>query len=127
MKFLFKVVLIAVVAHFISGMLPWWYIAVAAFVFGFLLPNRNFLDFLSGFLAIGGLWFVKAYLIDMGTDSILTEKISGLLSLNNSFLLIVATALIGGFVGGFSSLTGALFRSLFRRTRVDDNIYRGKL
>ena len=62
--------------------------------------------FLSGFISIGLLWLGLALYVDNATQSILTEKISQLFPLN----LFVLTSLIGGLVGGFASMTGALLK-----------------
>jgi hypothetical protein len=47
-----------------------------------------------------------AFYIDQTTHSILTEKVNKLLPLNSFFL----TTLIGGLVGGFAAMTGALIK-----------------
>jgi hypothetical protein len=47
-----------------------------------------------------------AFYIDQTTHSILTEKVNKLLPLNS----LLITTLIGGLVGGFAALTGALLK-----------------
>jgi len=85
---------------------PWWTMAIGAFLVGFVFSNSGFKSFLSGFIAIGLLWLGLALYVDNATHSILTEKISQLFPLN----LFVLTTLIGGLVGGFASMTGALLK-----------------
>ena len=80
--------------------------AIGAFLVGFVFSNSGFKSFLSGFIAIGVLWLGLALYVDNATHSILTEKISQLFPLN----LFVLTTLIGGLVGGFASMTGALLK-----------------
>lgn len=85
---------------------PWWTTAIGAFLVGFVFSNSGFKSFLSGFIAIGLLWLGLALYIDTATQSILTEKVSQLLPLN----VFVLTTLIGGLVGGLSSMTGSLLK-----------------
>lgn len=72
----------------------------------FAVGNKSGVSFAAGFVGVGILWFGMAFYIDQATHSILTEKVNKLLPLN-SFVL---TTLIGGLVGGFAALTGALLK-----------------
>ncbi|MBS1680632.1 MAG: hypothetical protein JST48_02885 [Bacteroidetes bacterium] len=85
--------------------LPWWSMAIAAFLLGYFFNNKKGQSFFAGLLGVGILWFAMAYYIDTATDSILTEKMNKLLPLN-TFLL---TTIIGGLVGGLATLSGSLF------------------
>ena len=80
--------------------------AIAALAVSFAVGNKAGVSFVAGFVGVGILWLGMAYYIDQSTHSILTEKVNKLLPLN-SFVL---TTLIGGFVGGFAALTGALLK-----------------
>jgi hypothetical protein len=107
MKFIFQVIITALVAFVFQSLLPWWTMAIGAAGVGYFLGNRGLLSFCAGFLGAGLLWLGMAMFIDISTQSILTEKINRILPLN-SFVL---TTLIGGLVGGFAALTGALLKS----------------
>jgi len=107
MKFLVQIIITIVIGYLLQTFLPWWTMAIGTFAVAFLLGNKGFPSFAAGFLAIGLLWIGYAFYVDMVTSSILTEKLNRLLPVN-SFIL---TVLIGGFVGGFASLTGSLMRS----------------
>ncbi|HEX7845122.1 MAG TPA: hypothetical protein VF476_04920 [Chitinophagaceae bacterium] len=112
MKLLVAVVLTALLA-FIAGLyLPWWSLAVAAFIVAALVHQHAGKAFLSGFLGVFILWGGLAWWIDMKNDGVLSTRIAELLKLGpNSLLLILVTAFIGGLVAGFSAMTGSFLRS----------------
>ena len=112
MKFIASL-LITLLVSFIAGLyLPWWSIALVAFLVGLLIPQRISYGFLSGFLGIFLLWFIIALWIDSKNESILSHKIAQLFPLGgSSFLLILVTAFIGGLVGGLAAMSGASLRS----------------
>ena len=108
MKFLISTLLIALLS-FVSGLyLPWWGVALAAFLVGALVPQRPGLSFLSGFLALFLLWALLAWSIDAANNSILSKKIAEILPLGgNPYLLIIVTAFVGALVGGGAALSGS--------------------
>lgn len=118
MKFLISTLLIALLG-FLSGLyLPWWGIALAAFLVSALVPQRPGLSFLSGFLALFLLWALLAWAIDTPNNSILSVKIAEILPLGgSSILLILITALVGALVGGGAALTGSY---LFRKRAAEE-------
>ena len=110
-KFIVSTLLIALLS-FVSGIfLPWWGIALAAGIVGLIVPQRPSSAFFSGFLAIFLLWGLLAWSIDYPNESILSRKIATILPLGGStFLLILATALIGALVGGLAALSGSYLK-----------------
>ena len=110
-KVLLKIGFTTILAFLFQSVFPWWSIAVAAFLIGLIISSKSFSSFTAGFLGIGILWFIMAAAIDVKTGSILTERIAALFMLPNNWSLILATAIIGGIVGGFSALTGSYLRS----------------
>ena len=111
LKVVLKIGFTVTLALLLQRLLPWWSIAVAAFLISLIISTKATSSFIAGFLAIGMLWFATAAINDMRTDSILTNRIAAIFSLPSSFLLIVITAIIGGLVGGFAALTGTYLRS----------------
>ncbi len=107
MKFLYQVILTAALAFVLQSFLPWWTMALAAAGVGYYFNTKGLVSFSAGFLGVGLLWLGLAIFIDVTTHSILTEKINRILPLN----AFVLTTLIGGLVGGFAALTGALIKS----------------
>ncbi len=112
MKLIVAIILTALLS-FIGGLyLPWWSIAIAAFISSLLIPMRSGKAFLSGFLGVFILWALLAWWIDMKNQGILSKKIAEIFPLGgSSFLLILVTALIGALVGGVAAMSGSYLRS----------------
>jgi hypothetical protein len=118
MKFILALLLTAVLGFLAGLFLPWWSIAIVAFVVALLIPQNLILSFVSGMLGIFSLWAVLAIWIDLKNDSILSHRISELMKIGgSSVLLICVTALIGGIVGGFAALSGSSLRPVRRYRR----------
>lgn len=98
----------------LSLFMPWWCIALVSFGISAFLLQKPWLAFLSGFLAIALLWGGLAWGISAANNHLLASKIAVLvIEQDNTGLLILATAVIGGLVSGFSAMSGALLRRLF--------------
>jgi hypothetical protein len=110
-KVIIKIGFTAVLAYLFQRMFPWWSVIIASFLISFIISSNGFSSFLSGFLGIALLWFLLAAIVDMKTDSLLVERVAGIFSIPNNFLLILITAIIGGIVGGFGALTGSQLRA----------------
>ena len=108
MKFLIQFVAILFSAHLLALFMPWYSIALAAFVMGFILKSKT--NFLAGFSAIATLWIFNAWLIDSASSSDLAERVAKLLMLKYKIVLFAVMAIIGGLVGGFAAVTGSLLR-----------------
>ena len=78
----------------------------------YLLKSKA--NFLAGFLAIGILWLLKAWLQDAGGSSDLSERVAKIFTLPRKELLFVVTAVVGGLVGGFAALSGSLLKRKFK-------------
>ena len=109
MKFLVQFVAILFFSHLLDLFLPWYSIALSAFVVGYFLRSKY--NFLAGFLAIATLWVFNAWLIDSSTTSDLATRVAKIFGLDHVLLLYLLMACIGGLVGGFAALTGALLRN----------------
>lgn len=107
MKFIVSFLICPILAYALGMLLPWWSVAIAGALTGFLIPQHRLLSFLSTFLGVfifvGGLIFF----ISDANNHILAQKI-GLLVLKdkNEFLIIAASALIAATVAGVSAITG---------------------
>ena len=111
MKFTTSILLIVILSFTLGLYLPWWSIAIAAFVVTAFIHLRPSASFLAGFIAIFILWLGIAAIIDMRNQHILSRKLAFLLPLGgNSFLLLLITALVGAIVGGSAALSGSYLR-----------------
>lgn len=103
-----------------SLFLPWWVIAIVAFIVATLIPQKPFLAFLAAFVALFLVWGVHASIIDQSNNHILAAKVAEILGLGNSHIsIIVVTAVTGAIVAGFGALTGSFLRRL---VQVKNNI-----
>ncbi|MFZ9661464.1 MAG: hypothetical protein ACO29O_06250, partial [Chitinophagaceae bacterium] len=107
---------ISILSFALGIFLPWWSIAIAAFIIPFAIVQKPLMAFLSGFLAIFILWGLQSYVISLANNHILANRISQvILKKENPDLLILLTASVGGIVSGFSSLSGSFLRLLFKQ------------
>jgi hypothetical protein len=113
MKFIVSVLLTALAGYAAGLYLPWWSLAIAAFVVALVVHQTGGKAFGAGFLGCFLLWGILALLRDSANEHILSGKIANLLPLGgNVNLLLFATATIGGLVGGMAALCGSLGRRL---------------
>ncbi len=99
-----------------SYFLPWWTLALIAFGAAYFIGKKPGQGFLSGFAAIFVAWSLLALLQTLPNDNVLADRVARLMQLHNWVFLLLATALIGGLVGGMSALSGLLIRKAFTRT-----------
>ena len=111
MKFFISLILTMLLSFAACLFLPWWSIAIAAFVVAALIPQKPFKAFLTGFISLFLLWGGVSFWISNNNDHILAHKVSQLLiKMDNPYLLILITAFIGALVAGFSALAGSYLR-----------------
>ena len=109
MKFFISLILTILLSFAACLFLPWWSIAIAAFVVAALIPQKPFKAFLTGFIALFLLWGGLSFWMSNSNDHILAHKVSQLiLKMDNPILLIFATALIGALVAGFAALAALI-------------------
>jgi hypothetical protein len=119
MKFIVSFILIILLSFAGSLFLPWWIIAVAAFLVAAFIHQRPLKSFLTGFLALFILWGTQALLLDNANEHLLATKVASILPLGGSYIvLILVTAFIGGLVAGMSALTASFLRGSRRREVV---------
>lgn len=122
LKYILSILVTALVGFVVGLYLPWWGIAIAAFLVSAAIPQKPAFSFLSGFLGIFLLWEVLAWWIDNKNNGILSQKIANVLPLGGStVLLIVLTSVIGALVAGFAALAGSYLRRLIYPVPPTDN------
>ncbi len=114
MKFIATVllaVLLGYLVYLFHDSLSWWAVAIAAFVAGAAVPQKPWKSWLAGFTGMFLLWGILAWWIDKANEGIMAGRMAQVLPFGgNTMLLMLATALVGGLVGGFAALTGAYLR-----------------
>jgi len=110
---LFLIVLILSFAS--SFFLPWWVVAIAAFLAALLIGKTSGQSFWSGFGAVFIVWTALALLKSVPNENILASRVVQLFPLPNNWIwVLLITALIGGLVGGMGALSGVLVRKVFK-------------
>jgi hypothetical protein len=108
MKFTISILVTAALSFATCLFLPWWSIAIAAFVVAAVIKQSAAKSFLSGFTALFLLWGFLSFYISSANGHALAQKISlVLLKMDNVWVLIFATALIGALTAGMGALSGS--------------------
>ena len=111
MKFFISLILIALLSFATCLYLPWWMVSVVGFIVVALIPQSAGKAFICGFLSVFILWFALSFWISNNNNHILAHKVSLLiLKMDNPYLLMILTALIGGLVAGFGAMTASFIR-----------------
>ena len=114
MNVIAKIALTIILAYILELFFPWYSAAIAAFIIGYAIRSR--LSFLAGFIAIALLWTAKALLIDITSSSDLASRVAHIFPVQHTFLLYLVMAILGGLIGGFACMTGALLQSENRKS-----------
>ena len=113
MKIIVSIVLIALLSFAIGLYLPWWSLAIAAFLIPVFINQKPGWAFISGFTALFLLWGMLALTISADNSHLFAHKISLLILKSDSpMLLVFVTALLGALVAGLAALSGSLLRKL---------------
>jgi hypothetical protein len=113
-RFFIQILIITILASVLELLLPWWSIAIAAFVGGYAF--RTNANFLAGLLSIGLLWLFTSFIIDLSSATTLTEKVAMIFSVSKPVLFLL-TSLVGGLVGGFAAMSGSALRKEKRKLK----------
>jgi hypothetical protein len=106
-----QILLIAILSLLTQLILPWWSLAIVAFLVCFWRGFSAGRSFLAGFVGVALVWLVYALLIHYRTDGVLTGRMSLLLFKSNSAAVsILVTTLLGGLIGGLAGWAGFLVR-----------------
>jgi hypothetical protein len=110
MKFFVSILVTALLAFACGLYLPWWSVAVAAFVVSALIYQPPLRAFFTGFCAVLLLWFGLILKINVANDNILVERVSSVMGVGGSFVLVILSCVIGAITGGLGAATGSLLR-----------------
>jgi hypothetical protein len=111
MKFISAFFLTALLSFAACLYLPWWSIAITAFVVAALIPQHPGKAFLAAFLSLLLLWGGISYWISSNNEHILADKVAVLiLKMDNPYALIAATAIIGALIAGLAAVSGSYLR-----------------
>ena len=111
--FAIKTIAILVLSLLLTLLLPWWSVALAAFIIGLIFSNKPGNNFIAGALGVGLLWLGYALVIDISDDHHFSGMIAKLFSDSlqtdiSGGVLLMVTALLGAIIGGLSAMAGGL-------------------
>ncbi|MBF9142718.1 hypothetical protein [Hymenobacter properus] len=108
-------ILILVLASAVQLDLPWWSLAVVAFVVGLAIAPTGRVAFWAGFAGAALSWLLPAAWLAYQNEGLLAHRMAQLLPLGGSVAALVLVAgLVAGLVGGLAALTGTWLRQAFR-------------
>ena len=113
MKFFVSLLVTGLLAFACGLYLPWWSVAVASFLVATIIYQPPLRSFLTGFCAILLLWYGLILKINADNQNILVEKVSLIMGMGGSFLLLIISCVLGAIAGGLGALTGSFFRKMF--------------
>jgi hypothetical protein len=110
--------LIILILSLLSGfILPWWVVAIIAFIAAWLFGKTSGRSFWAAFLAVALAWAILALIRSIPNENILAGRVSALFHLPGWFFMVLVTAVIGGLVGGMAAWSGVLFKKAFAITK----------
>ena len=116
MRFGIQFLIVFGVGLVLAFLLPWWSIAIAGAVAGFLIHGHRGRSFLAGFLGALVLWAGAALLMSWTTGSELPNMFAKLLPFPmNGFGLAFVSGVIGGIVAGLGAFTGDSLRKAIEK------------
>lgn len=108
-------ILIFVLASAVQLDLPWWSLAVVAFVVGLAIAPSGRVAFWAGFAGAALSWLLPAAWLAQQNDGLLAHRVAQLLPLGGSpVALVLVTGVVAGLVGGLAALSGCWLRLAFR-------------
>jgi hypothetical protein len=108
--------IILILSFIASYFLPWWIVALIAFLAALFLGKTSGQSFWSGFGGVFIVWIILALIKSVPNDNMLASRVIQLFPLPHSWvLLLFITAVIGGLVGGMSALSGILVKKVFTK------------
>lgn len=119
-----RILILGIICAALQFFYPWWTMAIAAFVLGFVFGQKAYKSFLTGLFGVGIVWLSYAIFLNTLNDGILSHKIAELLGLGSiarntglsqGILLIIFTSLIGGIIAGLSCISGGFLRDIFKK------------
>ncbi|ASZ13106.1 hypothetical protein KTO58_08825 [Chitinophaga pendula] len=111
MKFIGTLLLIVILSYLAGMFLPWWSVALVAFLVSLLIRMSPGKAFFTGFLGVFLLWLALAFYIDVRNDHILANRMSlVIMQVKSPVGIGLISAFIGGLVAGFASTAASYLR-----------------
>jgi len=113
MKDIFAFIAILILGFLAQTFIPfWWIIAVVCFIIGFAFIDEAKEAVIIGFISVFILWGVVALVKSYQNDFVLLNRLSELIPGNSKAIVLLLTAVIGGLIGSFSTLSGYFLKTI---------------
>ena len=122
MKSIVKFILIGIFVFILEPHLAIWGTLITGFIISIFIYTKGTSSFFEGFFGAGISWWVFATFILNGTEAEITKQIAELFQVSVPILLLLS-GLIGGFIGGFGSLTASYLHNLFIKKEKSSSPY----
>ena len=123
MRFILLTVLTTILVVFLNPVAPYWAVMIGIVIISALLDPNGIGGFFGGGLGMGLTWLGQSIYLGVITSSSLPDKMGELMGLGTGMTLIAITGVVGFLLGGFSGLSGVMFRRMLQKTPT--NIYKG--
>ena len=108
-----RILLISLICFFLLPFTPWWMMWIALGVCGwFVNTYREAMGI--GVAAASICWGIKIGIGFFSGGSILMQRVADMMGLGSPILLIIATLVLGVFLGGISAVSGYQLRRMFQ-------------
>lgn len=108
--------IIFILSLIVSYVLPWWIVAIIAFLASLLIARSSAHAFWSAFAAIFIVWVVLALFKSVPNNHLLATRVAHLFPFGGQWIwLLLITGTIGGLVAGMSAWSGALVKQAFHK------------
>ena len=104
-----------------SFIFTWWAAAIIAFIAALYGGKTVAQSFWSGFLALALVWLLLALLKSIPNNNILASRIAQMMHLPGWISLLLITVILGGLVGGMSSMSGLFVKHAFKHDKKLNN------
>ena len=111
MKTIILIVLTGILTAVTEYYVNWQMIVVIPFIVSLIIGDKPRLSFWGGFIGIFLFWTITMFAIDIPNRHILSSKMGKLFHLNDYFVFIPVIGILGGLLGGLSSMSAAYIRS----------------
>ncbi|WP_026952114.1 hypothetical protein [Algoriphagus mannitolivorans] len=123
MRFILLTILVVLLVVFLGPLVPFWGLMIGIGLLSALILPTGFGGFMGGGLGMGFTWVGISIYLGLTSASALPDKMGELLGGVSGMTLVGVVGILGFLLGGFSGLSGVLFRKMIKPS--PRNIYRG--
>lgn len=123
MRFIGLSLAVVLLVGIFNAFSPYWIVMILIGIISAVFGLNGGSSFMAGGLGMGLVWIALSFYLSIESGSDLPQKMAELLGVGSGMTLVAITGIIGFLLGGFSAMTGSLFRKVTKRE--PNNIYRG--